>query len=902
MQIVTLAAVLLVLTTVAILIYSKFKEESFTREQYAFKCLAAILSLVTLAVAAISSHEGLADQIVSLISGAMGLPKTEPPPAPLSEKMLIVLLVTFAVYVIHRSHENWAGRVSAEEVERTRMKRSTSLVQQAFDEAGRIAARKPLRAHYTEAQRVDPVAVPSEPNLVWHDHVRELFELWMPHATFSQSDSIWNPQERCWTGRDRSLNRPLFLFCVTEIPSKDVAETYIRYARNTGSGPKNSIFVVFKEKNGISYDESINFRIGSATILSEEFLYSSIVDFSDYFAEITSRVEKESFPGTRVVLKDVYTSSAASADTSGGNLVTSDLGQYLSQWAGQPVGKQIALLGEYGQGKSTAALMFAYESIRSNQATSAHRVPILLELRGKSPANLSAHELLAAWGQQYKYQASALMKLLIDGRLILILEGFDEMSNVSSAEARIAHFRSLWRFAYPKSKIIFTGRRNLFFEDRELQVVLRGSNDAPAQPFCETLHMQPFDLAKITNSLRWAGQQTANEILDSAKSNTQIFDIVSRPSLLFIVASLWNELRVLLMQGKITSALVIDRFIIHSYARQQEKEQDLNFMSLTTTERRYFNEGLAAYMAARDATNQITNADLRAAIERLYNSYPDGINILNQVVLETERPPLKRRITDREVAMETIVTDVRTHGILVNDVGQRDAFRFAHKSFYELLAAKVHAHSLLKIDPLFYDTISAAMDGDIRHAERRPETLKFFSEILATHVKPAHSPDDLESRLYDLLFGLNGKRSIVRVWSRALQLVILRFFHNSRLRNTLFAILNVVTILYMIWSSETVSLLMERSELLSPYRSAIRTTKGEMTLASIGLLISMILCAAFANVWSASLVRRSTLWAAVLLATDNSTRTNNGERTITKYLGKIASRDLIRKVRKQYNL
>jgi hypothetical protein len=165
---------------------------------------------------------------------------------------------------------------------------------------------------------------------------------------------------------------------------------------------------------------------------------------------------------------------------------------------------------------------------------------------------------------------------------------------------------------------------------------------------------------------------------------------------------------------------LIDRFILHSYERQQRKEADLGFMALTTTERQYFHEGLAVYMAARGATNQITSVHLQAAIERLYNAYPEDVNVSDSVVLETARKPLKVRIPNHEDAIEVISTDVRTHGILVNDLGQRDAFRFAHKSFYELLAAKAHAFQLLRIEPMFYRSILAAMDGSIGNA-------RFFS-------------------------------------------------------------------------------------------------------------------------------------------------------------------------------
>jgi len=262
------------------------------------------------------------------------------------------------------------------------------------------------------------------------------------------------------------------------------------------------------------------------------------------------------------------------------------------------------------------------------------------------------------------------MKLLIAGKLIIIFEGFDEMANISNAEARIAHFRSLWMFAFPKSKIIFTGRRNLFFEDKELHIVFKGTDDSVSGHLCEVVHLCPFDQLKIKQSLRWMDTCSAEEIIAAASTNIQILDIVSRPSLLYIVASLWSDMRQLFNQGGISSAQVIDKFVMHSYARQEMKERTLGFMKLTKTERRYFHEGIAVYMASTGSTNQITASDLAAAIQRLYKSYPENSHISDTVLSETDRPPLRSRLPESEETIEMILTDVRTHGILVNDLGK----------------------------------------------------------------------------------------------------------------------------------------------------------------------------------------------------------------------------------------
>jgi hypothetical protein len=54
----------------------------------------------------------------------------------------------------------------------------------------------------------------------------------------------------------------------------------------------------------------------------------------------------------------------------------------------------------------------------------------------------------------------------------VILEGFDEMALAGDAQARFAHFRTLWGFSYPRSKVLFTGRPNYFLDDKELKSAL----------------------------------------------------------------------------------------------------------------------------------------------------------------------------------------------------------------------------------------------------------------------------------------------------------------------------------------------------------------------------------------------------------------------------------------------
>jgi len=175
------------------------------------------------------------------------------------------------------------------------MKRSTGLLHQALDESLRIIKHAPKRKLYEKDNRLDPVLIPSEPNLVWHDHVRELFELWFPSASFVKNSEVsWSPRERCWRGKDRIKKSPIFLFCIGEEPSDTDLIRYSQYAEPTTSAIAAIYVVVKAPQKGALYGIS---RIGfeNIIILSEEFLYENMVDFSDYYADVARRVENDFF-------------------------------------------------------------------------------------------------------------------------------------------------------------------------------------------------------------------------------------------------------------------------------------------------------------------------------------------------------------------------------------------------------------------------------------------------------------------------------------------------------------------------------------------------------------------------------------------------------------------------------
>src|SRR5205823_14204530 len=126
---------------------------------------------------------------------------------------------------------------------------------------------------------------------------------------------------------------------------------------------------------------------------------------------------------------------------------------------------------------------------------------------------MSIEDILAGWAFPYRIDPLAVMKLLIAGRIFLILEGFDEMALIGDSETRIAHFRTLWNFSYPNAKILITGRPNFFLDDKEMRAALGIYKPTVGDPYCEALQLQPFTLKQIELALRATPATARNEIL-----------------------------------------------------------------------------------------------------------------------------------------------------------------------------------------------------------------------------------------------------------------------------------------------------------------------------------------------------------------------------------------------------
>jgi len=725
--------VLLTFTTIcsiAYAIYIKWKN-TYTRERFAFAALFATSSLTIFGITTIFNIPPWTALIYiwSLFQDKpMMLFKMS-----FSDKLLVLIFIGYSIYIIHRYYSKWEGLTSVNQHQMDNIHEYPVLYIEGFKELIRIIRRKPPIKVYEHKNYTTYFSALSQPfhKLTWRDQARELIMLKFPEINF-HSEEGWHESKLCWVGKNIKTNAIVGLLCIREEPSAKERQVFINYIEKCNSkftDQSIELFIAIQDGN-----EQKNLNVDNYEIIqeTESTLLNDLVNFKDYFIEIKKRVEFECLPDSDLTLKDVYVESMI-------NLPEDDnaqqkLEKYLLSWVNEPGQRHLSLLGEYGQGKSTGTLIFTYNLIY-NHANQTNRIPILIELRGKSPKSLEPLELLGAWGSLYRIEAQSLMKLLIDGRLIIIFEGFDEMADVSDVQARLSHFKSLWRFCYPKAKILISGRPNLFLDDRELKAALGIEKSFATGPYCESIELKPFNIAQINKTLRWAKDEVREQIVKMAKHNHHFFEIVSRPSLLYVVSRLWESPELIANLSNINSALITGLFIKHSYKRQTVKHRDhKEFMILSESEREYFMDGISAFMAANDLKNQIVKEHFSEAISNLYKEIPDNISNKESAIVipsNSNTIPLKERLKSSEKPLDLIETDVRTYGILVRDYSRISALKFPHKSFYEYLFANYVGHCLTNTDKEIFNSIKTATNATPEKIINIPDSLPFLSELIS---------------------------------------------------------------------------------------------------------------------------------------------------------------------------
>jgi NACHT domain/Restriction endonuclease len=146
-------------------------------------------------------------------------------------------------------------------------------------------------------------------------------------------------------------------------------------------------------------------------------------------------------------------------------------------WLDARDSNQLAIFGDYGQGKSTFALYLANKLLEAAKTDPNKRLPVVIplgEIFDEQSIEGLFGKLLTSKHRVENYHFHLLSALNEQGRLVLIFDGFDEMKHGMTFAMFQNNVSEIMRLDKGQAKIIILGRDTIFANDHEFKFVVLG--------------------------------------------------------------------------------------------------------------------------------------------------------------------------------------------------------------------------------------------------------------------------------------------------------------------------------------------------------------------------------------------------------------------------------------------
>jgi hypothetical protein len=397
-------------------------------------------------------------------------------------------------------------------------------------------------------------------------------------------------------------------------------------------------------------------------------LRATLINFGPYLKRVVASYEQEGLPAT-------YEPVDARPHEHREGTVQCD--EVLLRFTTRGSESLLILAGDYGMGKTTTLRHVAYVLARRLLEGSADRIPVFIPLKWYAQTGAAIGLVQRFLSEQTLGHGTldAFLAMHAAGKILLILDGFDEMARRTTARSRNESLSDIAAFSVPGSKVIISGRPGYFPEDRELSTSLRavGVSDtrdrirrALQEVFAtrSTGRRKPwlrFDLlyfsgAKIESYLgRRFTQKQLPKVLTFIRTTYNLEDLSRRPILLEMISETFKHNR----HRVIVNAAGMYEVYVSTWL---DIEADKGFFRqlVTKDDRLAFSSALAAILQTSGA-DSIHWTDLQLIVRKFFKlEEPDDI--------------------------DHFAGDVRTCTFLHrNDEGY---YFFAHQSFQEYFCAR----------------------------------------------------------------------------------------------------------------------------------------------------------------------------------------------------------------------
>jgi NACHT-associated inactive Restriction Endonuclease 1/NACHT domain/Pentapeptide repeats (8 copies)/Domain of unknown function (DUF4062)/WD domain, G-beta repeat len=297
---------------------------------------------------------------------------------------------------------------------------------------------------------------------------------------------------------------------------------------------------------------------------------------------------------------------------------------YIDRWLADPSKEHISILGEFGTGKTSFALHYAWKALQKyveakERGVERPRVPLVIPLRDYAKA-VTVESLFSEFFFR-KYEMlpgySAFEQLNRMGKLLLIFDGFDEMAAKVDRQEMINNFWRLARVVVPGSKAILTCRTEHFPEAKEGRALLGAelkastANLTGEPPQFEVLELEKFDDDQIRQLL---GYHADPKTVDMIMHSPELRDLARRPVMAGYILEALPDIEA----GK---RVDLARIYLYAVTRKMERDIESGRTFTSLADKLYFLCEVAWEMLSTDTMS----LNYRQFPDRLANLFGDTV-------------------------------------------------------------------------------------------------------------------------------------------------------------------------------------------------------------------------------------------------------------------------------------
>ena len=381
-------------------------------------------------------------------------------------------------------------------------------------------------------------------------------------------------------------------------------------------------------------------------------ILQTVANFSEYLNNYIKNYED-----SPIFKKDCYIPLTANLETK------EDVGiidNYFDNWIRSGGQLQLTVLGDYGTGKSTVAKRLAYRQAKKYLVNPENeRIPILIELKiyqkSISIESLVTDLLINKYSVEIK-NFNAFKHLNESGKLLIILDGFDEMASRVDLNVTLANFREFDKLISEKSKVILTCRTHYFKNQDEIHKLHEGTeiyNKIDEKGGYSLLFLNPFKEEDFITYLKKFFHNNWEKYYETIINTYNLRELAEKPILLELMVQTLPQIKIE-ENEKLNHASLYDRYTKFWLNRDDWRSY------LTSNDRELITEELALYLFTNDK-DKIFYKDLPKII--------------------------KEHFTDKKTfEIDFLDQDVRTCAFLNRE--ENGDYSFVHQSFMEFFIAK----------------------------------------------------------------------------------------------------------------------------------------------------------------------------------------------------------------------